>query len=183
MKKKLLYIDEVRIEMELIALNQLSYDACNLFSVLNKEFGITDPESIKNPVEVLHKKIKDSSPVNGFDTPIENTLKLIDKVKEYKSIMSLKRRVVNHKYLDLLDFVGERILIKPDAEEIIRDKMTPFVTVPEQIEFVERLERFANEAKYFSDKMGITLGNTDFYRTFKVYNIKGKHIAGPGAIQ
>ena len=178
MKKKLLYIDKYLINHEMLVVDELHGYTNELFSLLN-QFGITDPGAIKDPITYVHEKLKESMPTQGIETPIANILKLINKEKEYKAIIHVSNRVQGHKYIELLDYVDGYFRVKPTALLTITDKLTPYITDPDQIEFANRIEKFVDEAYNLSEQLGISLGGTDFYRTFKAYRVDGKTLLWP----
>ena len=179
MKKKLLYIDKYLINREMLEVDTLHGYANELFSLLS-QFGITDPEAIKDPIAYVHEKLKESMPTQGIETPIANILKLINKETEYKAIINVSNRVQGHKYIDLLDYVDDYFMVKPTARLIITDKLTPYITDQDQINLANRIEKFVDEAFNLSEQLGINLGSTDFYRTFKAYRVDGKIFLWPG---
>ncbi len=179
MEKKLLYIDEYRINREILEVEKLKSYTNELWKLLLK-FGITDPEALKNPIGSVNDKLRGSFQTNDINIPILNIVKLVNKEKEYQSIRSLANHVVGHKYLDLLVFTDNYFDVAPTTKKVITDKLTPYITDKDEIALANRIEKCINEAFDLAVILGIRLGRTDFLRTFKANRVNGKTILSPG---
>lgn len=178
MKKKL-YIDKYFINREMLEVEKLNGYVSKLHNLLLL-FGVSDPGAIKDPINIVNKKLIESMPTKEFETPISNILKLINKESEYKALLGVSDRVMGHKYIDMLVFSKNYFSVSPVANLMLTDLLTPYTTDPKEIEFVERIEKFIDEAASLSEILGVNLGNTDVLRTFHAHRINGKTLIVPG---
>jgi len=178
MEKKVLHIGEDYIERAILDMDNELYFVNELFSLL-LQFDVHDPSSIRNPVEAVNKKLKESVKHGNFETPIENILNLIGKQREYNNIKALGRRLRRFKYLDYFVCKGDYFTKSATAEQEIRTKLTPYIDDPRKIIFAEKVENLIDEAFELANEAGVNIERDSILRSFHANRVNGKTILSP----
>jgi hypothetical protein len=164
MEKKLLHIKKGIINKKILEINRVCEDTNYLYQLL-MNFGIVNAhKAVENPIKAV--KIYVGNKINNIDVPFKNALNLINKVSEFNTIEILNTRIKGYKYSYLIKYIDSSFRVVPTAEKEIRDLLTPFVTEPKQIAFVERVEDLITEAKNVGDLLGVNILRTDLLRAF-----------------
>ena len=154
--KKILFIDTSLVRDQMISLEHLTTKTNELWDLL-WDFGISDPEAIKDPIKAVNEKLHESTVIKSeFEIAAEKIAELINKTEPYKRLKELAGEVTNHKLFDKIRWNKERFSISSHAKKQLEEEATQYLTGTKEINLAERLEKFIQEYNWICDTFGFS---------------------------
>ena len=155
--KKILYIDKAKVNHELAELANLRDKTNRIFELL-WEFGISEPEAIKSPIDAVHTKFKESIQSRSeFSVKPEKVAELIGKEQEYSELIKLAAFVVEHRHFNLIRFNKTKFSIIGNAEKQLTEEASVYLTKKAEIELAEKIESFIASTYEIGEALGVKI--------------------------
>ncbi len=185
MEKKAFFINSSGCREKLLELTTLTEKTNKLWDVL-WEFGITDPEAIKTPLESVNAKLAESTIIKSeFKIDPEKIADLIGKTEAYKKVKEMNS-ISKNKLFDKIRFNKENFSISSHAKKQIEEESAIYLTDPKEIEIAKRFENLSNEWSALCDifKMGPLIKKRilNLLPVYRFEDEKGKAVVSPKAI-